>query len=105
MSDTPHEVPPALTPKQFLERAQSLKGVDAWIEQQLEQPDVTERSMLKTFVFLLHAIGMSMPFDDVTGLDAVRYDAGTSQALPSWRDCIGAIYGLKFSKAAEQPDG
>lgn len=94
----PVEQPRLLTPQEFLSRAQLTSGLDAWIDEQLALPDVTERSMLRVTVFLMHAIAHSMPWDEGSGLDARRTDVRSGELLPTWRECLGAILGVKFSR-------
>lgn len=101
-----------VSPSEFLARGIAEPNIDTYIDKVLADSaaqvasdgagvPLTERGMLKVCIFLLHAIGHSMPYDAVRGLDAVRAKkvAGRPvEIVPSWRDCIGTVLGVRFGK-------
>lgn len=94
-----------LTLEQFLQpanREPMSTMIDAHLDSIQGATGATDRQMLRTFAFVLRAIATSMPWDDEQGLDAQRFEHRLKAFAPSWRECIGAVLGLSFTKK-EQP--
>lgn len=96
MTDTPK-----LTLEQFLQPANAQPTadvIDAHLDSIQAASGADDRAMLRVAAYILRAIGISMPWNEVDGLDANRFDRRLRAIVPSWRECIGAFLHLEFSK-------
>jgi hypothetical protein len=97
-----------LTLEQFLAPAiqtgLTQQRIDAHIDSIQGATQVKDRELLRACFYVLRAIGVSMPWDEVQGLDARRVDTRLGGIVPTWRECIGALLHIEFSPPApEEP--
>ncbi len=73
--------------------------LDARIDELLEaNAPATERDMLRLAYYVLEVVGRSVPWNIEDGLDSMMFDKNKGVVLPSYRTCMGAAIGLKFSQ-------
>jgi hypothetical protein len=93
-----------LTAEQFIQQAQEpqlANLIDDGLDKVRQTTGATWKQMLRGYALVLRSIATSMPWDEDEGLDAKRFHIESKTALPSWRDCIGALLQLEFSKPEE----
>lgn len=100
-------VGPLLTLEQFLQPANSpptSTSIDAHLDSIQGATGADDRAMLRVAAYLMRAIALSMPWNEVDGLDAHRFDTRLRAIVPTWRECIGAFLHLEFSRPAPEPE-
>lgn len=90
--------------EQFVQQAQEpqlASIIDSMLDSIQKTTGSNDRQMLRGYALVLRSIATSMPWDEDEGLDARRVHIETKTALPSWRDCIGALLQLEFGPPVE----
>jgi len=90
-----------MTVEQFIQQAQEPQMaalIDTMIDTIQSTTGADDRKMLRGFILVLRAIATSMPWNEDEGLDARLFHKESKTVMPSWRDCIGALLQLEFSK-------
>lgn len=79
----------------------SRPGLDKHIDDLLSQEEgASERHLLRVCIFLLHAIGTSVGWndEDERGLDSTRGLLSQGLMFPTFRQCIGALLLRELTK-------